>query len=65
MINYTVSTILTSSTSSVSVHNDGFMDYNKRMNDYTIVIFYSKIEVLFSSCFICIVRYRFCAKNKY
>jgi len=29
MFNYIVSTILTSSTSSVSVHNDGFMEYNK------------------------------------
>jgi hypothetical protein len=29
MFNYIVFTILTSSTSSVSVHNDGFMEYNK------------------------------------
>ena len=27
--NYIIFTILTSSTSSVSVHNDGFMEYNK------------------------------------
>jgi len=29
MFNYTVFTILTSFTSSVSVHNDGFVEYNK------------------------------------
>ena len=29
MFNYIVFTILTSSTSSVSVHNDGFIEYNK------------------------------------
>jgi len=29
MFNYTVLTIVTSSTSSVSVYNDGFMEYNK------------------------------------
>jgi hypothetical protein len=29
MFNYIVFTILTSSTSSVSVHTDGFMEYNK------------------------------------
>ena len=29
MFNYVVFTILTSSTSSVSVHNDGFMEFNK------------------------------------
>jgi len=33
MFNYIVSTILTSSTSSVSVHNDGFMEYNKWKNE--------------------------------
>ena len=35
MFNCIVSTILTSSTSSVSVHNDGFMEYNKWMNEWT------------------------------
>jgi len=29
MFDYIVFTILTSSTSSVSVHNDGFMEYDK------------------------------------
>jgi len=33
MFNYIVSTILTSSTYSVSVHNDWFMGYNKWMNE--------------------------------
>ena len=34
MFNYIVSTILTSSTSSVSVHNDGFVEYNKWMEKW-------------------------------
>ena len=34
MFNYNVSTILTSSTSSVSVHNDGFVEYNKWMEKW-------------------------------
>ena len=34
MFNYNVSTILTSSTSSVSVHNDGFVEYNKWMKKW-------------------------------
>jgi hypothetical protein len=36
MFNYIVPTILTSSTSSVSVHNDGFMEYNKWMIELNI-----------------------------